>query len=116
MKVERDAILTCSTCGVEGSHELLYLSEHLRASRCINCGRTQTYSGHIYVEYAKDLAGRTSRLPVKFAREAFRLPAGVMGWPFKAIRKPLRLLKEVNQVTSFERSRRRPPTPGHHIR
>ncbi len=40
MKVERDAILTCSACGVEGSHELLYLSEHLCASRCVNCGAT----------------------------------------------------------------------------
>jgi hypothetical protein len=116
LKVERDAILTCSTCGVEGPHELLYLSEHLCASRCVNCGKTQIYSGHIYAEYAKDLAERTSRLPGRFAREAFRLPMGVMGWPVKALRKPFRLLKEVDQVTSFERSRRRPPTPGHHIR
>jgi hypothetical protein len=33
LKVERDAILTCSTCGVDGPHELLYLAEHLCASR-----------------------------------------------------------------------------------
>jgi hypothetical protein len=116
LKVERDAILTCSTCGVEGPHELLYLSEHLRASRCVNCGKTQTYSGHIYVEYARDLAERTGRLPGKFAREVVKLPASVIGWPFKAVRKPFRLLKEVDQVTSFERSRRRPPTPGQQIR
>lgn len=116
MKVERDAILTCSTCGVEGPHELLYLSEHLRASRCVNCGKTQTYSGHIYVEYARDLAGRTGSLPVRFAREAFKLPAGVISWPFKALRKPFRLLKEVDQVTSFERSRRRSPTSGQQLR
>jgi len=115
MKVDRDAILTCSTCGVEGSHELLYLSEHLHASRCVNCGKTQTYSGNIYAGYARDLAGRTGRLPGKFAREAFKLPASVMGWPFKVLRKPFRLIKEVDQVTAFERSRRRPPMPGQHI-
>ncbi len=106
MKVDRDAILTCSACGVEGPHELLYLSEHLCASRCANCGKTQVYSGHIYAEYAKDLAERTSHLPGRFVGDTLRHPTNLVKLPFKAARKPFGLLKEVSQVTAFELSRR----------
>ena len=106
MKVERDAILTCSACGVEGPHELLYLSEHLRASRCSNCGKTQVYSGHIYVEYARDLADRTSHLPGRFVRDALRHPTELVKLPFKALRKPFRVLGEVGQVTAFRQGRK----------
>lgn len=106
MKVEQDAILTCSACGVEGPHELLYLSEHLCASRCANCRKTQVYSGHIYAEYARDLVERTGRLPVRFAQDALRRPTELIKWPVKLLGKPLGLVREVDQITSFERSRR----------
>lgn len=106
MKVESDAILTCSNCGIEGYHELLYLSEHLCASRCANCGKTHVYSGHIYTEYARDLAERTSAFPLKLAGDVLRHPTTLAEWPLKAVRKPFNLLKEVTQVTGFERSRR----------
>jgi hypothetical protein len=114
LKVERDAILTCSACGLEGPHELLYLSEHLCASRCVNCGTTRVYSSHIYAEYARDLAERTSRLPGRFAGEMLH-PTEVMKWPVKALRKPFGLIREVGQVTTFEQSRRS-PAPGRRIR
>jgi hypothetical protein len=107
LKVERNALLTCSVCGVEGPHELLYLSEHLRASRCVNCGATQIYSGHIYADYARDLAERTARLPLRLTEDAVRRPTSLLSLPIKAIRKPVGLLKEVNLVAAFERSRRR---------
>lgn len=115
LKVEKNAILTCSACRIEGPHELLYLSEHLRASRCVNCGQTQIYSGHIYTEYARDLAVRTVQLPGRFAGDVFHRSADVAKWPFKALRKPFRLLREVNQIRTFDRSRRS-PTPGRRIR
>lgn len=105
MKIEKDAILTCSACGVEGSHELLYLSEHLAASKCSNCGTTLIYSGHIYTEYARDLAERTTRLPRRFLDDALHHPVRAVGWPIKALRKPYGLLKEFGQISSFERSR-----------
>jgi hypothetical protein len=110
LKVDKDAILTCSECGAEGLHELLYLSEHLCASGCINGGATHVFSGHIYAEYAKDLAERTSRLPGRFAGKMFH-PTEVVKWPSKA----LGLIKEVGQVTTFEQSRRS-PAPGRRIR
>jgi predicted RNA-binding Zn-ribbon protein involved in translation (DUF1610 family) len=114
LKVDKDAILTCSECGVEGPHELLYLSEHLCASRCVNCGATHIYSGHIYAEYARDLAERTALFPGRVAGEMLR-PTEVVKWPFKALRKPFGLLREVSQVTTFEQSRRS-PAPGRRIR
>lgn len=106
MKVETDAILVCSSCGVEGEHELLYLSDHLRASRCGNCGATLRFSEHVYAEYAWDVAGRTVRLPGKLVGDVFKSPKWVVDWPIKVLRKPFALLKEVTQVTSFERRRR----------
>lgn len=110
MKVEDDAVLTCSNCGIEGPHELLYLSEHLCASRCANCGKTQVYSGHIYAEYARDLAERTSRLPTRLAGEVLRHPTALVKLPFKVLGKPFGLIREVTEVTAFERGRRtRPP-------
>jgi hypothetical protein len=114
LKVDKDAILTCSECGAEGPHELLYLSEHLCASRCISCGATHAFSGHIYAEYVRDLAERTSRLPGKLTGETFH-PTGVVKWPFRALRKPFGPIKEVGQVTTFEQSRRSPAS-GRRIR
>lgn len=121
MKLEKAAILTCSTCGVEGGHELLYLSERLRASQCDSCGKTQIYSGRILTEYARDMMERTLNLPGKLTGEAMETPTKVALWPVKAIRKPFSLLVEINQVATLERSRRpsklthRPPkhTPLH---
>lgn len=114
MKVDRDAILTCSACGIEGPHELLYLSEHLSASRCVSCGKTQVYSGEIYSQYARDLIERTGRLPRKFVKEAIKHPTRVIAWPFKALRKPYTLIKEVDQVTTFHQGSRS-PTPGRRL-
>lgn len=113
MKVETDAILVCSSCGVEGEHELLYLSDHLRASRCRNCGSTLRFSDHVYAEYAWDLAERTARLPGRFVGDVFRGPSWVVSWPVKALRKPFSVLREVNQVTAFEPKRRFPRVIRH---
>ena len=109
MRVENEAILTCPNCRVEGRHELLYLSDRLRASRCDNCGYTQMFSGHIYAEYARDVTDRAASLPRRLAGRAIRHPLGVFGWPAKAIRKPFGLLGEVGKVTGFERNSQRPP-------
>jgi predicted RNA-binding Zn-ribbon protein involved in translation (DUF1610 family) len=107
LKVENDAILTCTACGVEGPHELLYLSEHMCASRCANCGHAVVYSHSLYADYARDLAGRTSRFPISLASKVFRTPVDILRWPFKAAYKPLGLLKELNYVTVLERGPRR---------
>lgn len=106
MKVETDAILVCSSCGVEGEHELLYLSDHLRASRCGNCGSTLRFSEHVYAEYAWDVAGRTARLPGRLVGDVFKSPSWVVTWPVKALRKPFSIIREIGQVTAFERRRR----------
>ena len=63
MKVERDVVLACSACGVEGAHELLYLSGRLAASRCATCGTRLVVSAHPLADYAEDVAARAARLP-----------------------------------------------------
>lgn len=105
LKLESEADLTCSACGVEGPHELLYLSEHLRASRCANCGKIHRFAGSIYAEYARDLAERTTRLPYRFVRQTLGHPLTIFGLPAKVLRKPFGLLREVGQVSAFERRR-----------
>ena len=106
MKVETDAILVCSSCGAEAEHELLYLADHLRASRCCNCGATMRFSEHVYADYAWDVAGRTARLPARFVGDVFRGPSWIVTYPVRALRKPFSLLKEIGQVTAFDRRRR----------
>jgi len=113
LKVETDAILVCSNCGVEGEHELLYLSDHLRASRCRNCGSTLRFSEHVYAEYAWDVAGRTARLPRRFVGDVFRGPSWVVTWPVRALRKPFSIARELSQVTAFEPRRRFPRVVRH---
>ncbi|CAN5905971.1 hypothetical protein BH23ACT11_BH23ACT11_00120 [soil metagenome] len=103
MKVEQDAILTCANCGMEGPHELLYLSEHMRGSRCQNCRYAAIYSDHLYADYAWDLMERTTHLPQSLASRAFRRPTAVFSWPLKAARKPFGLVKEFGYVTVLER-------------
>lgn len=107
MTFEDEAALRCSNCEIEGPHGLLYLSGRLRASRCANCGYTQSYWGRLYTEYFRDLTGRTARLPFRLTRDAVKRPTSLLGLPFKAARKPLGLLREMSLVNSFERSRRR---------
>ena len=115
MKVEQDAILTCAVCGVEGPHELLYLSEHMRGSRCENCRYTAIYSDHLYADYVRDLAERTSHLPVSLVSRAFQHPTEVFGWPLKAVHKPFGLLKELGYVIFLERGLNRRRTPGSRV-
>ena len=112
MKLDREAVLTCSACGVEGPHELLYLSEHLCASRCMSCGKNQVFTGHIYADYARDLAERTAGLTGRFVGDVFKRPTQVFRYPFKAAIKPFQLAREVTQVTAFERGRRSRTIPG----
>jgi hypothetical protein len=109
VKIEPDAVLTCTACGVEGPHELLYLSDRVRASRCASCGKTRTYSGHIYSEYARDLVERTTHLPARLASEALHRPLAVFWWPTKALLKPLGLLREVSRLNTFEKASHPPP-------
>ncbi len=112
MKVDKDAILTCTVCGVEGLHRLIYLSEHLYGSGCETCGATRVYSssGHLYTAYAIDLAQRSVGLPLGLARRALENPTDVLRWPTKGIRKPFAILNEVAQVVAFEHRMHRGPS------
>jgi hypothetical protein len=106
VKIEPDAVLVCSACGVEGQHSLLYLQDHMRASQCGNCGAVQMFTGRLYADYARDVAQRGFRLPWSLAGRALRNPFEVLGWPFKGVKKPLGLLRELDQVATLDRTYR----------
>ena len=106
MEVEREAILTCTVCGVDSSHILLYLSNRLRASQCRHCGATQVYSRHTYADYARDVAERSVRLVCNSARRALRISLETLQWPVKGVYKPFGLLGELGQVVQLERRSR----------
>ncbi len=107
MKLEPDAGLVCTNCGVEGPHELLYLSDHVRASRCGNCGAARMFTSHLYADYARDVAERGLRLPFGLVGRALRNPLEVFVWPVKVVRKPFELLEELGQVATLDRVYRR---------
>jgi hypothetical protein len=107
LKIEPDAVLVCTTCGVEGSHELLYLSEHVSASRCENCGSVLMFTGQLYANYARDLVERGLRLPCSLAGRLLGNPLEVLGWPIKIVKKPFGLLRELDRVATLDRVYRR---------
>lgn len=102
MKIEPDAVLVCTTCGVEGPHKLLYLSDRLRASQCGNCGVVLKFTSHLYADYAIDVAKRGIRLPFGLLGRALRNPLEVFGWPVKGVKKPFGLLRELGQVATLD--------------
>jgi hypothetical protein len=103
VKIEPDAVLVCTTCGVEGSHRLLYLSDHLRASQCENCGAVRMFTAWLYADYARDVAERGLRLPCSLAGRALTNPLEVFGWPVRGVKKPFELLREFDQVAKLDR-------------
>lgn len=107
MKIEPNAELVCNNCSVEGPHELLYLSDRMRASRCENCGAAQVFTRHLCVDYAVDVVERGVRLPLGLVDRALRNPLEVFGWPFKGVKKPFILLRELGRVVTLERVSRR---------
>lgn len=110
MNVAREVVLTCSVCGTEGPHELLYLSGDVAASRCATCGTTLAFLPDLRMCYAGDIAVRAARLPRRFVGEAATRPLRLLLWPAKALRKPFRLLREMEEIAAFRgTSARRPP-------
>ena len=110
MKIISDAVLVCTTCGAEGAHELLYLSDRVRASQCTNCGSARMFTNHLYAEYAKDVAQRGFRLPFGLAERARSNPREVLGWPLKGVKKPFGLLREFGQVATRDWAYRHGPS------
>lgn len=101
MRLDNHVELGCVFCGEDQPHELLYLSEQMRASRCASCGRVLVFSGPLYEEHAVDLFRRALRLPVKLGREFSQRPLSPLVWPVRVVRKPVSVLKEAQTVGSF---------------
>ena len=106
MKIEHDAELVCGSCGMEGPHRLLYLSDHVRSSQCEGCGAVRMFTSRLYADYARDVAERGIRLPCRLAGRALRNPLEVFGWPVRGIKKPFGLLRELDQVAALDRIQR----------
>jgi hypothetical protein len=64
------------------------------------------FSEHVYADYAWDVAGRTARLPGRFVGDVFRGPSWIVTYPVRVLRKPFSLIREIGQVTAFDRRRR----------
>lgn len=62
MNVVREVVLTCSVCGTEGPHELLYLSGAVAASRCAAYGTRLAFLPDLRMRYAEDIAVRAAEI------------------------------------------------------
>lgn len=104
MEVFEHVDLECVFCGAE-SHELLYLSGSMHASRCESCGHVLVFSGPLKEEHAIDIMRRAFKLPSRLGDELTSRPLSSLLWPAKAAIKPLRIAQEARRVRSFEPNR-----------
>lgn len=92
MTEQLDASLTCSSCGLETDHELVYVGRLLHSTTCTSCGFVVRHEQRdLMGAYLRDLEHRLLTKPARLARQAARqpgrfaasLPAGVLRQPHK---------------------------------
>lgn len=100
------AKLTCTTCGEETRHELLYAGRLLVVTRCTQCGTA--IERDVRRRYLADLRQRVVSKPARMLRRFRKHPVGfTSSLPRTTIRKPLELLEEVRLVWGAAAGERR---------
>ena len=91
------AVLTCSSCGVETDHELLYAGRLLHSTRCTECGHVVRHEQReLYTAYLRDLEQRLACKPLRLMRSAGREPRRfIVGLPRAILRQPGKIAAEV---------------------
>jgi len=91
------AVLTCSSCGVEADHELLYAGRLLHSTRCGECGHVVRHEQReLFTAYLFDLEQRLVSKPIRLFRAASREPRRfLLGLPRAILRQPGKFAAEV---------------------
>lgn len=98
MKLKKmEAGLYCVNCKDEVEHEVTYINDDIKSIKCMECGRTKELKMDLKKEFYKEVYERISTKPTRMTKEYREdLSHLLLSLPFRAIRKPYRLLKDVN--------------------
>ena len=98
MKVKKmEAGLYCVNCKEEVNHEITYINDDIKSIRCEQCNRTKELKMDLKKEFYKEIYERISTKPTRMTEEYRKdLSHLLLSLPVRAIRKPYRLLKDVN--------------------
>lgn len=104
MDTVRHAELTCSRCGTDTVHEVVYAGRLLVQVTCTTCGRT--FSRDVRAEYLADLRQRLATKPKRMLRRLRKDPLRFAGSLPKTVpAKPLELLSEIRVVWHSRKNR-----------
>ena len=98
MKVKKmEAGLYCLDCKEEVNHEVTYINNDIKSISCLECGRTKEMKMDLKKKFYKEIYERISTKPTRITKEYKEdLSHLLLSFPVRAIRKPYRLLKDVN--------------------
>lgn len=98
MKVKKmEAGLYCVNCKDEVNHEVTYINDDIKSIRCTECGRTKELKIDLKKEFYSEIYERISTKPTRMTKEYKEdLSHLLLSLPVRVIRKPYRLLKDVN--------------------
>lgn len=93
-------LLTCSSCGQEADHELVYVGRLLHSTRCAACGTVIRHEQRDLMRtYLLDLEHRIVTKPGRLARTAATSPVDfARELPAAVLRQPLKLLAELRTL------------------
>jgi hypothetical protein len=100
MKIsEIDSTLYCSHCHDETLHHVQYLNGKIQSIDCTNCHRTIGPELNPLRELYKEVYKRVTSKPTRLTNE-YKTNHGkfVKGFPKRVLRKPLRLVKYINET------------------
>lgn len=91
------ADLTCTRCGTETEHELVYVGRLLHSTMCLRCGyQIRHEQRDLMASYLRDLEHRVWTKPRRLARRAVKDPVGfARELPGALVRQPRKLLDEL---------------------
>jgi hypothetical protein len=98
MKVKKmEAGLYCLHCKEEVDHEITYINSQIKSIRCLQCNKTKELKIDMKKELYREIVERISTKPTRMTEEYRKdLSHLLFSLPFRAIKKPYRLLKDVN--------------------
>ncbi|AJD90218.1 hypothetical protein JMA_09010 [Jeotgalibacillus malaysiensis] len=98
MKVNKmEAGLYCTKCKDETNHEITYINNHIKRIRCQECNETMEMNMDLKKDFYKEIYERVSSKPTRITEEYHEnLRKLLLSLPYRAIKKPYRILKEVH--------------------
>lgn len=98
MKIKKmEAGLYCLHCKEEVDHEITYINSQIKSIRCLQCDKTKELRIDMKKEIYKEIIDRISTKPTRITEEYRKdLSHLLFSLPVRVIKKPYRLLKDVN--------------------